>query len=175
MYILIQSQSSLNQRLWVIRRIMRQIPKDKIIGVIHSLWVSKLRYGLQLCTKVRISNLDTTPGYMKALQITQNRMLRLLNGTRIKDKISISSMLDKFGFLSVNQLAAKIKLVEVWKTINKPDYPLRLEKYNKNKISSLELRIQPNRIFNDNCKLTRSESSLSSCSLLQKYSCLKGK
>ena len=40
-----------------------------------------------------------------------------------------------------------------------PDYPLRLEKYNKNKISSLELRIQPNRIFNDNCKLTRSESS----------------
>ena len=96
---------------------------------------------------------------MKALQITQNRMLRLLNGTRIKDKISISSKLDKFGFLSVNQLAAKIKLVEVWKTINKPDYPLRLEKYNKNKISSLELRIQPNRIFNDNCKLTRSESS----------------
>jgi hypothetical protein len=153
-------KSSLNQRLWVIRRIKRQLPKDKLIGVVHSLWVSKLRYGLQLCTKVRISTADPTPVYMKALQTTQNRMLRLLNGSKIKDKISTKSMLEKFRFLSVNQLSAKIKLLEVWKTINKPDYPLSLEKYNRTgNVQSHDLRIQPNRVFDDNCRLQKSESS----------------
>ena len=90
--------TSLNQRLWVIRRIMRQIPREKLVGIVHSLWISKLRYGLQLCTRVKITNQDPTSGNMKALQITQNRMLRLLNGSRIKDKISIKFMPDKFGY-----------------------------------------------------------------------------
>ena len=48
-------RTSLNQRLFVIRRIARQIPRDKLINVVHSLWVSKLRYGLQLCTTTRIT------------------------------------------------------------------------------------------------------------------------
>ena len=56
-------------------------------------------------------------------------MLRAINCTKIKDKISIKSMLDKFQLLSVSQLAAKIKLIEVWKSINKEDYPIRLDAY----------------------------------------------
>ena len=35
-------KTSLNQRLFVIRRVMRQIPKSKVLGVVHSLWVSKI-------------------------------------------------------------------------------------------------------------------------------------
>ena len=83
------------------------------MSVVHCLWVSKLRYGLQLCTKVRLAESDPTPVLLKSLQVTQNRLLRALNNSRIKDRISVKSMLDKFGLLSVNQLAAKIKLVEV--------------------------------------------------------------
>ena len=150
--------TSLNQRLWVIRRIKRQIPKEKLIGIIHSLWISKLRYGLQLCTRVKITNQDPTSGNMKALQITQNRMLRLLNGSRIKDKISIKYMLDKFGLLSVNQLAAKIKIIEVWKIINIEGHPLSLDLYNQN-LQSRELRTQHNRVFRDDCRLRKSETS----------------
>ena len=41
--------SSLNQRLFIIRRVSQHIPKCKIMNIVHSLWVSKLRYGLQLC------------------------------------------------------------------------------------------------------------------------------
>ena len=153
-------RTSLNQRLFVIRRIMRQIPKSKLMGVVHCLWVSKLRYGLQLSTKIRISNEDAIPAGLKTLQTTQNRMLRVLNGTRIKDMISTSSMLKKFGLLSVNQLAAKIKLMEVWKSINKVGYPIRLEPYKPtSQPQARELRKQPNRIFNDRCKLKRSEQS----------------
>ena len=43
-------KQSLNQRLFVIRCIMRQIPKKKLMSIVQ---VSKLRYGIQLCTKVR--------------------------------------------------------------------------------------------------------------------------
>ena len=48
-------KTSLNQRLFVIRRVMRQIPRNKLMTIVPSLWMSKLRYGLQLCTKVRQS------------------------------------------------------------------------------------------------------------------------
>ena len=78
----------------------------------------------------------------------------LLNGSRIKDKISTKSMLDKFGILSVNQLAAKIKIIEVWKIINKEGYPLSLDPYNQN-LQALELRTQHNRVFRDDCRLQK--------------------
>ena len=125
-------KSSLNSRLFIIRRLKNQIPSSKIISIVHSLWMSKLRYGLQLCTKVRLTENDPTAADLKALQLTQNRMLRVINNSKIKDKISNKSMLDKFGLLSVNQLAASIKLVEVWKSFNQEGYPLRLEPYNHN-------------------------------------------
>ena len=72
----------------------------------------------------------------------------------------MASLLEKFGLLSVNQLAAKIKLVEVWKSIHKEGNPIRLEPYNPNLMSkNLDLRLQPNRVFNDTCRLKKSESS----------------
>ena len=151
---------SLNQRLFVIRRVTRQIPSSKVMCIVHSLWVSKLRYGLQLCTKVRLTNNDSTSTAMKSLQLTQNRLLRALNNTRTKDRISIKSMLDKFGLLSVNQLAAKIKLVEVWKSTKNEDHPFKLEPYNcVHRDKNYDLRPIPNRIFNDSCRLKKSEHS----------------
>ena len=86
-------RTSLNQLLFVIRRIARQIPQDKLINVLHSLWVSKLRYGLQLCTSTRITSDKTRTANEKSLQLTQNRMIRAINGSKISNKISIKSML----------------------------------------------------------------------------------
>ena len=64
----------------------------------------------------------------ESLQLTQNRMLRVINNSKIKDKISVSCTLKKFNLRSVNhQLAAQIKLVEAWKTINLENYPIQLE------------------------------------------------
>ena len=153
-------KSSLNQRLFVIRRVARQIPKEKVMTIVHSLWVSKLRYGLQLCTRVRQSEQDVTPASLKSLQLTQNRMLRAINNTRVKDKISVKSMLEKFDLLSVNQLAAQIKLQEVWKSINVEGYALTLDPYNSHLPSSgHELRQKNNRIFNDTARLQIAEFS----------------
>ena len=70
-------------------------------------------------------------------------------------------MLEKFGLLSVNQLAAKIKLIEVWKSVHREGSPLSLEPYNQTNIARDQhnLRHQQNRVFNDTCRLKRSESS----------------
>ena len=153
-------QTALNQRLYIIRRLLNQIPKQKIMGIVHSLWMSKLRYGLQLCTRVTTKNEDRKTASMKALQLTQNRMLRVINGSRIKDMISIESMLSKFNLLSVNQLAAQIKITEVWKSINIDNYPVKLDGYNKHeKTTDIELRAQPNRVFDDTFRLQISQQS----------------
>jgi hypothetical protein len=152
--------SSLNQRLFVIRRVSRQIPRNKLINVVHSLWMSKLRYGLQLCLRVRLNEEDTKTSVQISLQKTQNRMLRALNGTRIKDKVSTKSMLEKYDLLSVNQLAATIKLTEVWKIENQENYPLKLDPYKLHTYRAHQvLRDKPNRVFNDSCRLKGSESS----------------
>ena len=152
--------ASLNHRLFVIRRIAQQIPKNKLMSVVHSLWISKMRYGLQLCSKVQLSNEDKVPAIMKSLQTTQNRLLRMLNKTRISDKVSIASMLEKFQLLSVNQLAAEIKLIEVWKAINVEGCPIKLDPYvAERRKTNIELRPKTNRIFNDTAKLQVSQSS----------------
>ena len=153
-------RTSLNQRLFVIRRIARQIPREKLINVVHSLWVSKLRYGLQLCTATRITSSETKSTNVKDLQLTQNRMLRAINGSKTSDKISTESLLSKFKMLSVNQLSAQIKLKEVWKSLNCQNYPIKFEPYNSAlSEGSHALRTKESRVFNDNYRLQKSKSS----------------
>ena len=92
--------------------------------VADSIWTSKLRYGLQLYGQVRKSNLDPQSCELKKLQIAQNNMLRNLENVRVKDKVSIKSLLDKNQMLSVNQTMAQIKLTEMWKSKNILSCPL---------------------------------------------------
>ena len=65
---------------------------------------------------------------MENLQLAQNNLLRTLQNVRIKDKVSIASMLERQQMLSVNQLQAQIKLTEMWKASNVNKYPLNIEK-----------------------------------------------
>ena len=69
-------------------------------------------------------------------------------------------MLDKFNLLSVNQLAAQIKLIEVWKIINVEGHPLALDPYSTHdQKGGMSLRPQHSRVFNDNSKLKLSSHS----------------
>ena len=147
-------KSSLNQRLFMIRRIKNQIPGTKLISIVHCLWISKLRYGLQLCSKVRMHETDPKSTTMKGLQLTQNRLLRVLNNSKTKDRIPTSTLLKKFDLLSVNQLAGQIKLIETWKAVHIEGYAIELDPYNKDRPNNThELRTQTNRVFNDSAKL----------------------
>ena len=74
---------------------------------------------------VRWKDSDPTNQELEAIQKCQNKLVRILNGSRISDKISSKSLLEKFKMLSINQMNAQIKLLEIWKTISVKDYPIK--------------------------------------------------
>ena len=80
---------------------------------------------------LRINKFETKPKLF-SYSVFPNKRCRSLNGTRVKDMISIASLLKKFNLLSVNQLNANIKLVEIWKALNVDDYPLKIEQQSTN-------------------------------------------
>ena len=117
--------NTLNKRKFAIRRISNQLPKNEVLKVVQCLWMSKLGYGLQLCNQVRLKPEDPTNALMEAVQLSQNKMLRMLDRVSLKDHVSTSSLLKKYNIPSVNQLAAEIKLVEAWKCLNVEGYLLK--------------------------------------------------
>ena len=102
----------------MIRRLSNHVNKTQLKKVADSIWTSKLRYGLQLYGPTRKSNTDSQSTELDKLQIAQNNMMRTLENVRVKDKVSVKSLLEKNKMLSVNQTMAQIKLTEMWKCKN---------------------------------------------------------
>ena len=118
--------SALNSRLYMIRRLKSHLSTKSIIKMVDGIFTSKIRYGLQLLGRVRLNSSDPQCGDLREIQLIQNELLRCLNGTKIKDKISTASLLTKFNALSVNQMNAQIKLQQIWKAIHVDGYPLKI-------------------------------------------------
>ena len=91
--------NSLNKRTFSIRRIRNQIPKKEVIKVVQNIWMSKLRYSLQLCNQVRTKPEDPTNQNMKSAQVAQNKMLRMLDCVSLKDHITSKSLLQKYYYI----------------------------------------------------------------------------
>ena len=96
--------SALNQRLFILRRMKNHLLPYGLRKVAESLFNSKLRYGLQNCSEVRISETETRNTNLKAVQIAQNKLLRLLDNSPISERTSTSVLLRNTGMLSVNWL-----------------------------------------------------------------------
>ena len=62
---------------------------------------------------------------MKELQKSQNKPLRVLTGKKVCDRIKIEDMLKSLQMMPVNQIAAQIKLTEMWKALSDSQYSLR--------------------------------------------------
>ena len=69
---------------------------------------------------------------MEDLQKNQNKLFRLLNNTRINDRIKTINMAHDLKMLSANQINAQVKLTEMWKASNVKDYPIKLIKKESN-------------------------------------------
>ena len=132
----------------------------KLLQFAHALWMSKLRYGLQLCSIVRTDEAEMKSGNMKYLQIVQNKLMRLILNVPYKDRTSTSGLLSKTGLLSVNQLAASIKLCEVLKSENVENYPVKLEPNHPGQIMN-ERTMRPSTIrkWNQDAKSTAAKES----------------
>ena len=115
-------------RFVLAQRLGSHISKNHQIQVAHSMWMSHLRYGLQLFSTVRTCKEDQETDIMTSLQKAQNTMLRIVTNKKIKDRIRISVMLEELKMLSVNQMAAQIKLTEMWKATHIAEYPIKVER-----------------------------------------------
>ena len=102
--------------------------------------MSKIRYGLQLLGNVRLKIQDTKNQDLAAIQLIQNKLVRILNGKRLADKIRTKVLLDNIDMCSVNQIHAKIKLIEIWKSINDEDNILKIER-KKNVEGAVQTRL----------------------------------
>ena len=151
--------SGLNSRIFIIRRMRSHLSETSVLKLVDGLFMSKIRYGLQLYGKVRMSEEDPTNGELKAIQVVQNNLLRMLNRSKIKDKVSIDFMLKKFNMMSVNQLNAQIKLLEIWKSLNVNDYPLKLKRHDPNKAGSTTRACASGKL----CEVGQSTKSQNTC------------
>ena len=125
------------------------------------MWIVTLTLLLVLSCAPLTSGEDRRSASLKSLQLTQNRLLRALNNSKIKDNISTKSLLTKFNLLSVNQLAAQIKLTEVWKSVNVDGNPLKLELHNKTNRADMTQALRPktNRVYEESSRLEVSKMS----------------
>ena len=94
-------------------------------SVADGIFMSHIRYALPLYCPVKIEDNDPTSGSITDLKKVFNDCLRLLLGKFISDEVSIKSMLDELGWLSINQLAAETRLIEAWKTVHLEDYCMK--------------------------------------------------
>ena len=124
--------ASLNSRLYILRRMRNHLTKKSILKLVDSIFISKVRFGVQLYGSVRTSNNDTECRELRAIQLVQNKLLRSLNNTKLSDRVSTASLLEKFNMLTVNQINAQAKLLEVWKALNVPKYPLKIKQQSEN-------------------------------------------
>ena len=110
--------NKLNHRIFTLRRIEQVVPRSLLKKVADGIFMSKLRYGLALFWPVRIENSDPHPTAIHGIKVIFNRMLRILCGTVQENRMSVKKMLQKLDWLSINQMAAEVRLIETWKALN---------------------------------------------------------
>ena len=118
--------NSLNQKIFLILRLRNFLNNKAIIKVAESIFMSKIRYGIQLLGKVRLTGTAPINSELEAIQRIQNKLVRILHGVRLIDKISSISLAEKLGLLSVNQINAQVKITEMWKAINSDSNSLKI-------------------------------------------------
>ena len=122
--------SQLSQRVGMLKRLVKIVPKIKFITLSQGIFNSKLLYCLQVFSNVWGFGLDDTPrrnvGFtledMRRLQVLQNKVCRLKTG--LPNHVPTKTLLNASKDLSVHQLTAYHTLLTVHKVKKncKPKY-----------------------------------------------------
>ena len=141
----VKLESKLRSRLYTLRQMEQVIPKVLLKKVSDGIFMSVLRYGLGIYCPIRVEESDPHHTNIEGIKVVFNNMLRLLCGSKRSEHTSVKSMLEKLGWLSINQLAAEVRLIEVWKAIHLSDYSL------SHVFSKFESATLPTRSLQKNC------------------------
>ena len=118
-------EDDLSFRLYTLRKLEQSVPKSLLKKVADGIFNSLLRYGLGIFCPIRTKEADPIPSSINGIRVQFNNLLRLLCNSKRNQHTSINSMLKKLGWLSVNQMACEVRLIETWKALHVEDYCLR--------------------------------------------------
>ena len=132
-------EDELSFRLYTLRRLEQTIPRSLLKRVADGIFNSLVRYALAIFCPIRTKELDPTPTCMNGIRVLFRNLLRLLCNSKRNEHTSIKSMLDKLGWLSLNQLACEVRLIETWKALNQEGYCLS-EVFERTESTSINTR-----------------------------------
>ena len=115
----------LSFRLYTIRKLEQSFPKSLLIRIADAIFNSAIRYGLGIFCPIRRSESDPIPTSINGVRVLFNDLLRLLCNSKRSQHTSTKSLLEKIGWLSINQLACEVRLIETWKAVYLEDYCLK--------------------------------------------------
>ena len=119
-------EDELRFRLCKLRKLEQSIPKSLLKKVADGIFNSILRYGLGIFCPIRLKETDPVPSSMSGIRGIFNNVLRLLCNSRREQHTPIKTMLQKVGWMSINQLVCEVRLVETWIALNNENYCLRI-------------------------------------------------
>ena len=100
---------SLNRRLFIIRRLRNHLRNSSLLKLVDGLFMSKIRYGLQLVGKVRLTESDPSNKDIENIQKVQNKLLRMLTKTKLMDMVSTATLLTIHISRMYNQFVLQVK------------------------------------------------------------------
>jgi hypothetical protein len=113
----------LAQRIGIIRRLKEVINVKELITVGEGIVNSKFRYGMALYCPVQTHREEAKGTILRDLQVLQNTLMRVILGKKITDQVPIRELLDRTGYLSINQMSAYHKLTEMFGILRRDSVP----------------------------------------------------
>ena len=105
-------------------------PTNRLKKIADSLYLSKIRYGIQLYGNVRTKSDETEQKLMGTIQVAQNKLARYLNGNKLLDKIPTAQIYKELKMQTVNQINGQVKLLDVWKAQHFERHPTNYPRKN---------------------------------------------
>ena len=132
--------NTLRQRTALLKRIRLRVPTDKLRIIAESIFNAKLRYGIAVYYKPRLTEEEDKCSVQEPLQVLQNDMLREIFGHKRKDRINMNKLRRNQGMLSVNQLACYHILLETFNILNNDSSPQIEDKIKPRENTRYEMR-----------------------------------
>ena len=106
-------KAKLRQRLGLLRRLSHSLPKYALRQVAEGIFTSKLRYGIAVYCKPKLTDEDNSNRILRELTILQNEMIRIITRCRDRRK-NMGDLRKKTRSLTVNQLCCYHILIETY-------------------------------------------------------------
>ena len=103
---------ALRQRVAIVSRLRKNLPKSQLIKMTQAFSLSKVQYGLPVKKSVRIHQNDLAGKMCQKLQVIMNDLLPMLNNKKLSDRYSIQELHGLSGLLSINQMTGQMILME---------------------------------------------------------------